>query len=62
LGFLRCYRNPTNVAEIDEEPPENDLSEQDTQQPWKNLLAIPDGGFPSTFAGHHGDPVKPGSP
>src|SRR5271165_5721063 len=32
--------NSTNVAEIDEEPPENDLSEQDAQQQWENLLAI----------------------
>ena len=32
--------NSTNVAEIDEEPPENDLSEQDAQQQWESLLAI----------------------
>ncbi len=32
--------NSTNVAEIDEEPVENDLREQDAQQQWENLLAI----------------------
>ena len=32
--------NATNVGEIDEEPPESDLSEQDAQQQWENLLAI----------------------
>src|SRR5271166_1955522 len=30
----------TNVTDIDEEPPENDLGEEDAQQQWENLLAI----------------------
>ncbi|MFI5453814.1 MAG: DEAD/DEAH box helicase [Isosphaerales bacterium] len=30
----------TNVTDIDEEPSENDLSEEDAQQQWENLLAI----------------------
>ena len=32
--------NATNVAETDEEPPENDLSEQDGQEQLESLLAI----------------------
>src|SRR3954471_13317974 len=32
--------NSTNLAEIDEEPSENDLTEQDAQQQWESLLAI----------------------
>ena len=40
LGRRLEVLKSTNVTDIDEEPPENDLGEEDAQQQWENLLEI----------------------